>query len=130
MTERMKTLVEEIHVESDARGCVFEPLSYGELRGQRNVHVVLTHPGAVRGNHYHVKGTETLVVCGPAVVRYGDGDEVEETQVPEGIVKRFVFPPGVPHAVRFSGIRPGLLVAFQSEVHNPSRPDTVSFPLI
>ncbi|MCU0571604.1 MAG: hypothetical protein MUC41_01290 [Syntrophobacteraceae bacterium] len=125
----MKTLVEEIAISSDARGCVFEPLSGEALRRQGNVHVVVTLPGQARGNHYHVKGIEILVVRGPALVRHRDEAEVTETVVPEGCVVRFSFPPGVPHAIRCTGSQPGLLVAFNSEAHDPSRPDTVPFPL-
>lgn len=125
----MKTLVEESAVRRDVRGCVFEPLSGEALRLQGNVHVVVTFPGQVRGNHYHVKGIEILVVRGPALVRYRDEAETTETVVHEGCVVRFSFPPGVPHAIRYTGSQPGLLVAFNTEVHDPSRPDSVPFPL-
>ena len=54
---------------SDPRGFVFEPLEGEALIQQRNVHVVVSRPGAVRGNHYHRVGTESLAVCGPALVR-------------------------------------------------------------
>lgn len=125
----MKTLVEEIAVGTDDRGCVFEPLSSEALRRQGNVHLVVTLPGRVRGNHYHVKGFEILVVRGPALVRHRDEAQVTETVVPDGRVVRFSFPPGVPHAIRCTGSQPGLLVAFSSEIHDPSRPDTVHFSL-
>jgi hypothetical protein len=50
--------------------------------------------------------------------------------VMEGSVVRFVFPPGVPHAIQNTGTQPGLLVAFNTQIHNPSDPDTVWDPLI
>lgn len=126
----MKTSVEEITVSSDARGWVFEPLSFTELQDQKNVHVVFTRPGQVRGNHYHVKGRETLVVCGPAVVRYREDGRDVDARIPEGRVVKFAFPPGVPHAIRFTGADLGVLVAFAGEVHDPSQPDTVPFFLM
>jgi dTDP-4-dehydrorhamnose 3,5-epimerase-like enzyme len=128
--EMMGVDIQEVAVKSDARGCVFEPLSGEDLPHQRNVHVVLTLPGEVRGNHFHVKGAETLVVCGPALVRHRAGGEVVDTTIPEGDVVRFTFPPGVPHAIQNTGGQPGLLVAFNSEAHDPSNPDTVRTPLI
>lgn len=54
----------------DARGVVFEPLEAAELAAQRNVHVVLTEPGAIRGNHYHRLRREIATVIGPARVAW------------------------------------------------------------
>ncbi len=122
--------IQDITVRSDARGCVFEPLSGEDLQHQKNVHVVLTLPGEVRGNHHHVRGTEILVVYGPALVRHRAGQELVDTTIPEGDVVRFTFPPGVPHAIEHTGTQRGFLVAFSSEVHDPSNPDTVWTPLI
>jgi UDP-2-acetamido-2,6-beta-L-arabino-hexul-4-ose reductase len=126
----MEVVIREISVRRDARGCVFEPLSGDELPYQQNVHVVLTLPGEVRGNHHHAEGTETLVVYGPALVRHRAGGEVIDTVVPEDGVVRFTFPPGVPHAVENTGSRPGLLIAFNTEIHDAANPDTVWAPLL
>ena len=49
----MKALIEPIKTHRDARGCLFEPLADVELTAQRNVHVVITQPDEVRGNHCH-----------------------------------------------------------------------------
>jgi UDP-2-acetamido-2,6-beta-L-arabino-hexul-4-ose reductase len=122
--------IRDITVRSDARGCVFEPLSGEDLQHQKNVHVVFTLPGEVRGNHRHLRGTEILIVCGPALVRHRAGEELVDTTIPEGGVVRFTFPPGVPHAIQHMGDQRGFLVAFSSEVHDPSNPDTVWTPLI
>ena len=54
-------------------GSVFEPLEPECLPSQRNIHVVVTEPGCVRGNHYHTRGTEVITVQGPALVRIRDG---------------------------------------------------------
>ena len=50
--------IEILRSARDARGYVFEPLDGAALGGYGNVHVVYSIPGAVRGNHYHVAGTE------------------------------------------------------------------------
>jgi UDP-2-acetamido-2,6-beta-L-arabino-hexul-4-ose reductase len=125
--------VEPVKLNSDARGAVFEPLNAAELRAQGNTHVVLSEPGAIRGNHYHRIGTEITVVVGPALVRYRDvsgAGAVHEVQVPAGSAQRFSFPAGVAHA--FSNPGPGvmLLASFNSEVHNPAAPDVVRELLI
>lgn len=54
----------------DARGVVFEPLASAQLGAQRNVHVVLSAPGAIRGNHFHRVLHEVTVVMGPARVAW------------------------------------------------------------
>ncbi len=56
-------------VHSDSRGALFEPLEPALMRGWHNVHAVVTEPGAVRGNHRHLRGTEASAVLGPALVR-------------------------------------------------------------
>lgn len=122
--------VESLPVHRDSRGGVFEPLAPAELAGQRNVHVVVTEPGAVRGNHYHRRGTEVLTVMGPALVRTRQGAEVTDTEVPAGEVVRFTIPPGVAHAIRNTGTSPTVLVSFNTELHDPRDPDVVREVLI
>ena len=115
--------VVKLKVHADARGCVFEPLEPALLAGWRNVHAVVTEPGAVRGNHRHLRGTEVSTVVGPALVRYREGDAVHDVEVPAGAAWRFHFPPGVAHAFRNTGLRPFVLVSFNTEEHDPARPD-------
>jgi len=65
----MNVVRKSFTVHHDARGAVFEPLTAIALAAQRNVHVVLTEPGQVRGNHYHTRSTEVATLYGPALVR-------------------------------------------------------------
>ncbi|MBS0376301.1 MAG: hypothetical protein JSR73_17110 [Proteobacteria bacterium] len=120
-----KTLIEPVTMHRDARGAVFEPVDAPALAGSRNVHVVLTEPGAVRGNHRHVVGTEVTVVTGPAQVRLKEDGVVRDVLVPAGATWRFTVPPGVTHAYRNPGPGPMLLVGFNSELHDPAQPDAV-----
>lgn len=123
--------VEALDVHRDARGLVFEPVAADELAGMRNVHVVVTVPGQVRGNHYHTRGTEWMSVLGPARVRVRSvvGAAIEESIVPAGESWRFIFPPRVSHAVVFTGRETGLLVSFVDAPHDPADPDTFRDPL-
>ncbi|HEX9938485.1 MAG TPA: cupin domain-containing protein [Longimicrobium sp.] len=122
--------VEPLTVHGDARGSVFEPLGADALRGQRNVHVVVTEPGAVRGNHLHRCGTETLVIQGPALFRCREEGEVVDTEVPAGAVFRFTIPPGVAHALKNTGTAPTVAVSFVTEPHDPAAPDVVPVVLL
>lgn len=117
--------IEVLRVAQDARGYVFEPMGPDAMGQFRNVHVVYTVPGVVRGNHYHVRGTEVCSVAGPTLVRYREAGEIRDVLVPAGQAWRFTFPPGVPHAFRNQGTDPTLLAAFNTEEHDPDHPDAV-----
>jgi dTDP-4-dehydrorhamnose 3,5-epimerase-like enzyme len=116
--------LERVNTHRDARGCVFEPLNDAELRAQRNVHVVITEPNGVRGNHLHQTATEITSVVGPCLVRLKEGGKVRDVEIPAGETWRLTIPPGVVHAFRNSGDAPMVLVSFSTNLHDPSGGDT------
>ena len=122
--------IEKVVLYADRRGFVFEPATEQELAGQKNTHVVVTEPGYIRGNHYHKKGREVLVLLGPALVRYREDGQVRDVDVPAGQALKFTFPPGVPHAFKNIGSQPMILAAFNTMVHDRANPDTVAEILI
>lgn len=126
----MTVAIDKIRVYSDPRGAVFEPLAPETLRAQSNAHVVVTEPGAVRGNHRHRIGMETVVVYGPALVRIREGRESKESVVAEGECVRFTIPPGVSHAFKNIGCSPNLLVCFNTRAYDPQHSDTENDVLI
>lgn len=75
--------IERLGPARDARGSVVELLAPDEIVAQRNVHVVWTEPGRVRGNHYHARGTEVMIVWGPALVRLREAGAVRDVEVPD-----------------------------------------------
>ena len=114
----------------DPRGTVFEPLPGDQLENYRNVHLVISEPGAIRGNHFHLKGTEIAAVRGPTLVRFRESGQLRDVEVPAGEVWRFSFPPGVPHAFRNTGQIPTILACFNTEEHDRTAPDAVRESLI
>jgi len=114
----------------DPRGAVFEPLAAAEIATYRNVHVVISEPGAVRGNHRHVHGHEITSVVGPVLVRYREAGVVRDVEVPAGAAWRFSFAPGVAHAFKNIGQRASILASFNTEEHNQAVPDVVRDVLI
>jgi dTDP-4-dehydrorhamnose 3,5-epimerase-like enzyme len=122
--------VTKLKVHSDVRGAVFEPLEPQLLGGWRNVHAVLTEPGAVRGNHRHLRGTEFSCVSGAALVRYQENGLTVDARVPADEVWRFEFPPGVAHAFKNTGERSFLIVSFNTELHDPGHGDAERVELI
>jgi UDP-2-acetamido-2,6-beta-L-arabino-hexul-4-ose reductase len=121
---------EPIKVSRDSRGLVFEPLDAATLAEQRNVHVTVTEPGAIRGNHYHLQSAEVLAVIGPALVRVRHEGRILDYPVAAGEVRRCVVPPGVAHAIRHDGPHPGFLISFRTKVFDPANPDTYRDVLI
>ncbi len=126
----MTVTIESIAFSSDERGVVFEPLKAPAIEQQKNVHTVITVPGGIRGNHYHKKATEVLVVNGPAQVCFRENGDIREVLVSVNQVLRFTFPPGVAHAVKNTGDNPQVLVSFASEPHDPNDPGVVRDILI
>jgi dTDP-4-dehydrorhamnose 3,5-epimerase-like enzyme len=119
-----------VHIESvtthrDPRGSVFEPLDEAELAAQKNVHVVITAPNEVRGNHRHATAVEITTVVGPCLARLKEAGVIRDVEVPAGEIWRFVIPPGVAHAYRNTGSGPMVLISFSSQVHDPRATDTI-----
>jgi dTDP-4-dehydrorhamnose 3,5-epimerase-like enzyme len=126
----MRVGIEILNLHSDARGAVVEPLKADDLAAQKNVHVVVSQPGCVRGNHYHKVGTEMITVIGPALARFRDGDEASDVEIKAGEAIRFTIPPGVSHAVKNTGAQACVMVAFNTTPHDPAAPDTFRDVLI
>jgi dTDP-4-dehydrorhamnose 3,5-epimerase-like enzyme len=115
---------EPVRTHRDARGALFEPLSDAQLAAQKNVHVVLTQPNEVRGNHCHLTAVETTSVVGPCLVRLKEGTRTRDIEVPPGEIWRFTIPPGVVHAYRNTGASVMVLVSFSTNLHDPAGSDT------
>ncbi len=122
--------IETLKAFRDPRGVLFEPLDDRGLAAQKNVHVVLTAPGEVRGNHYHQNSTETTSVVGPCLVRFKDSADVRDVEVPEGEVWRFTIPPGISHAFRNTGSQVMTMVSFNTHLHDPRSSDTLREPIL
>jgi dTDP-4-dehydrorhamnose 3,5-epimerase-like enzyme len=126
----MPVSYEPLTLITDHRGFVIELLNSEKLAFQRNAHIVISLPGVARGNHYHGKGKETITVFGPSLVRFRENDKTTAVVIPEKEVWRFVFPPGVSHAIKNLGEEANILVAFNTIEHDPENPDTKADLLI
>ncbi|WP_406693991.1 hypothetical protein V5E97_23400 [Singulisphaera sp. Ch08] len=130
MANRMT--IEPMIYPTDHRGLVMEPIGPDALPHQQNVHLALTGPGHIRGNHYHKRGNEVVVVLGPALVRYREeqGEEIQDLHIPQGQAYRLKIPAGVSHAFQNPGPTPMVIIAFNTVVHDPDHPDVVRDVLI
>jgi UDP-2-acetamido-2,6-beta-L-arabino-hexul-4-ose reductase len=120
-----RVIVQSVKTHRDARGSVFEPLTDAELAGQKNVHVVLTQPNEVRGNHAHRTAVETTSVVGPCLIRLKEAGVIRDIEVPQGEIWRLTIPPGVVHAFRNTGDSAMVLVSFSTNLHDPAGSDTI-----
>ena len=126
----MKVKIDRLQTHSDLRGIVFEPVEKESLLAQMNSHVVISKPDVIRGNHYHLRGTETLAVVGPALLRFKEENKIYDVEVPSQQAYKFVIPPRVAHAIKNTGKRQNILIAFNTVAHDPKKPDVVSDILI
>ncbi len=122
----MKVKISQLKTHTDMRGIVFEPIEKESLCTQQNSHVVISKPGIIRGNHYHLYGTETIAVAGPAFLRFKEGTEIYDFEVPLKQIYKFVIPPKVSHAIKNLSEKDNILIAFNTVSHNPKYPDVSS----
>lgn len=122
----MNVKIDQLKTNEDERGIVFEPIENESINAQQNSHVVISKPGIIRGNHYHLYGMETLAVMGPALLRFKEADEILDFEVPLEQVYKFVIPPKVTHAIKNIGEKDNILIAFNTVPHNPENPDVIS----
>lgn len=63
-------------------------------------------------------------------MRFREHGETKDVVIPEKEAWRFVFPPGVSHAIKNLGKETNILVAFNTMEHDPVHLDTKADPLI
>jgi UDP-2-acetamido-2,6-beta-L-arabino-hexul-4-ose reductase len=108
----------------DERGVLAELL---KLVGYGQFFISRTHPGIIRGNHYHDLKVEKFVVLeGEAIIRFRHMVTSEMLEYPvEGREMRVVdIPPGWTHSIENIGTSEMIVLFWASEVFDPARPDT------
>ena len=100
-TSDARATAERVPLRTDPRGLVLEPIGAAGLPAQRNVHLVVTEPGAVR-----------------------------DVRVPAGEAWRFLIPPRIGHALANTGSAPQIALGFNTVEHDPAAPDVFPDPLI
>jgi hypothetical protein len=113
----MKIQISELSNNGDVRGFSFTapPAALSFLGRIADMHLASTLPGAVRGNHYHLRKREVIVILpGPAWSLHWDVGETTAAQhrsFDGGAAVLVLVSPGSSHAVRNDGAGPLWLVA-------------------
>lgn len=124
MTEIIQ--ITELSNTGDARGFSFtapaEALAF--VGRMADVHLASTKPGAVRGNHYHLRRREAIVVLPGAKWSLhwddGNGSVAQHCEFEGGWAVLVLVSPGASHAVRNDGDSNLWLVAISSETYDPA----------
>jgi len=122
----MNIHVSELGNGGDERGFSFSaPRETLDFLGRlADMHLASTAPGAVRGNHYHLRRREAIVFLpGTAWSLHwdeGEGTPPQHRQFNGSGAVLVLVSPGASHAVRNDGDAPLWLVACSSEPYDPA----------
>lgn len=122
----MRIQISELNNSGDARGLSFTaPTEALEFVGRMaDVHLASTKAGAVRGNHYHLRRREAIVVLPGSKWSFhwdeGDGSSSQHRQFDGSKAVLIKVSPGASHAVRNDGTETMWLVAISSESYDPT----------
>jgi len=121
-----KVQISELRNSGDARGFSFtapaEALAY--VGRMADVHLASTKPGAVRGNHYHLRRREAIVVLPGACWSFhwgeDDGGAAQHREFDGSSAVLVLIAPGASHAVPNDGESTLWLMAISSEPYDPA----------
>jgi dTDP-4-dehydrorhamnose 3,5-epimerase-like enzyme len=120
-----KVQISDLNNSGDARGFSFtapaEALAF--VGRMSDVHMASTKPGSVRGNHYHLKRREAIVVLpGTKWSFHWDEDEksAQHRDFDGSTAVQILISPGASHAVRNDGDALLWLIAISSETYDPA----------
>ncbi len=124
MTEKIR--ITELNDSGDARGFSFTAPAeaLGFVGRMADVHLASTKPGAVRGNHYHLRRRQAIVVLPGAKwsFHWDEGDEsvAQHREFDGGRAVLVLVSPGASLAVRNDGDGNLWLLTISSETYDPA----------
>jgi dTDP-4-dehydrorhamnose 3,5-epimerase-like enzyme len=120
-----KIQIYELSNSGDMRGFSFtapsEALAF--VGRMSDVHLASTKPGSIRGNHYHLRRREAIVILPGSQWSFhwdeGDGVPAQHREFDGSLAVLVLVSPGASHAVRNDGDRDLWLAAISSETYDP-----------
>jgi dTDP-4-dehydrorhamnose 3,5-epimerase-like enzyme len=122
----MKIQISELNNAGDARGFSFTaPAQALQFVGHMSdIHLSSSKPGAIRGNHYHLKRREAIVILPGTKWSFhwdeGQGEATQHREFDGHAAVLVLVSPGASHAVRNDGEGELRLVAISSETYDPA----------
>jgi mannose-6-phosphate isomerase-like protein (cupin superfamily) len=123
-TSESKIRFVDLQDQGDARGfsLTASPEALEYIGRTADVHLASTNPGAIRGNHYHLKTRMAMVIL-PGPKWSFHWDEGEGTRPQQRIFDGnrailILVPTGASHAVRNDGMAPLLMLAISSDPYD------------
>jgi len=118
----------------DQRGKVFAPFDQIrlDLLNPGSIHMVITRPGAVRGNHFHPRSREWIFFMSGQATLYWKGDkekEVRKKVIMDGQTLAAISH-GVPHTVVNTGEQDQIMLCLREESLPLDGPVTVKSDII
>jgi dTDP-4-dehydrorhamnose 3,5-epimerase-like enzyme len=121
-----KIQITELNNSGDARGFSFtapaEALAF--VGRMADVHLASTKPGAVRGNHYHLRRRAAILMFPGAEWSFhwdeGDGSPAQHREFDGSRAVLILISPDAPHAIRNDGDENLCWVAISSETYDPA----------
>jgi oxalate decarboxylase/phosphoglucose isomerase-like protein (cupin superfamily) len=121
-----KIQITELSNCGDARGYSFtapaEALAF--VGRMSDVHLASTKPRSVRGNHYHLRRREAIVILPGTTWSLhwdeGQGQPAQHREFDGSLAVLVLVSPGASHAVRNEGDRDLWLAAISSETYDPA----------
>ncbi|MBQ9360447.1 MAG: NAD-dependent epimerase/dehydratase family protein [Lachnospiraceae bacterium] len=114
----------KLKMNKDGRGSFTEFIKTSD-RGQVSVNI--THPGIVKGQHWHdSKNEKFLVVKGRALIRFRKigNDKIIDYHVSDEELEVVDIPTGYAHCIINEGDTELVTLMWASEIFNPDKPDT------
>jgi dTDP-4-dehydrorhamnose 3,5-epimerase-like enzyme len=126
VTDRVEAYI--LSDEGDARGRAWAlGKGVGFLAAIEDVHVMTLNPSCVRGNHFHRKKREILIVEheGEWTLFWDDGPESEPQarRFQQAGAVAVLVPPGCAHAVENCGPRAMRVISISDRPYDPNVPD-------
>ncbi|MDQ0156166.1 polysaccharide biosynthesis C-terminal domain-containing protein [Robertmurraya andreesenii] len=113
-----------LEMKQDQRGSLVELLK-SDHSGQ--IFISTSHPGVIRGNHYHhTKVEKFCVIKGKAKIKLRDifSDKIISYVVTDAIVQVVDIPPGYTHSLENIGDSELIVLFWANEIFDPERSDT------
>ena len=125
-----KSIILDTQSQSDERGWVNEPIENKDLAAGkiRNVHIASILPGAVRGNHFHMRKTEFALIMGNGCQFNTIDNETSKKEqiITDGSKPVIVrIPQKISHAFKNIGNSVVYLLCYSDQPFDPKNPDLV-----